>query len=72
MVDLRKSMHRHICEHTNRSHGFLETRIPYSSIIEQMGVYRAPVSTYARGTPAERAYRDLLHEVDKRIGLQPP
>lgn len=69
MVDLRKSMHRRICEHTNRSHGFLETRIPYASIVEQMGDYRAPLSTYASGSRADRAYRALWEEVQARLGL---
>lgn len=72
MVDLRKNMHRHICEHTNSSHGFLETRIPYSSIIEQMGAYRAPLTTYASGSVADRAYRNLWGEVKDRAGISPP
>ena len=71
MVDLRKTMHRRICEYTNRSHGFLETRIPYSSIVEQMGDYRAPLSTYASGSRADRAYRALWEEVQDRLGLNP-
>jgi len=72
MVDLRKNMHRRICEHTNRSHGFLDARIPYSSIVEQMGDYRAPLNTYASGTPPDRAYRALWDEVKNRVGINPP
>lgn len=72
MVDLRKSMHRRICERTNRSHGFLQTRIPYSSIVEQMGDYRAPVSTYASGSRPDQAYRALWQEVERRLGLNRP
>jgi len=72
MVDLRKSMHRRICERTNRSHGFLETRIPYSSIVEQMGDYRAPVSTFASGSRPDQAYRALWQEVERRLGLNRP
>jgi cellulose biosynthesis protein BcsQ len=72
MVDLRKNMHRRICEHTNSSHGFLGTRIPYSSAIEQMGAYRAPLNTYASGSLADRAYRSLWGEVKNRVGLMPP
>lgn len=72
MVDLRKSMHRRICERTNRSHGFLEARIPYSSIVEQMGDYRAPVSTFASGSRPDQAYRALWREVEGRLGLNRP
>jgi chromosome partitioning protein len=72
MVDLRKTMHRRICEHTNRSHGFLETRIPYASIVEQMGAYRAPLATYAGGSLADRAYRGLWEEVKSGLGIHPP
>lgn len=72
MVDLRKNMHRRICEHANRSHGFLDTRIPYSSVIEQMGDYRAPLNTYASGNPADRAYRSLWQEVRNRAGIGGP
>jgi len=72
MVDMRKTMHRRICERTNRSHGFLETRIPYSSIVEQMGDYRAPVSVYASGSPPDRAYRALWEEVRSGVGLSSP
>jgi len=69
MVDLRKGMHRRICEHTDPSVGFLETRIPYSSIVEQMGEHRAPLATYARGSRADLAYRALWKEVRERLGL---
>lgn len=72
MADLRKNMHRRICEHTNASHGFLDTRIPYSSIVEQMGAYRAPVGTFASGSPADRAYRSLWEEVRNRAGIVRP
>ena len=69
MVDFRKGMHRRICEHTDPSVGFLETRIPYSSIVEQMGEHRAPLATYARGSRADLAYCALWKEVQDRLGL---
>lgn len=72
MVDLRKRMHRRISKDSDRFHAFLETRIPYSSIVEQMGDYRAPLTTYASGSPADRAYRALWQEVQDRLGLNPP
>ena len=72
MVDMRKGMHRRICERATRSHGFLETRIPYSSIIEQMGDYRAPVSVFASGSRPDQAYRALWEEVQIRVGFNRP
>jgi len=72
MVDLRKNMHRHICEHANSSHGFLQARIPYSSMVEQMGIHRAPLATFASGSVADRAYRDLWAEVKARLTLHQP
>jgi chromosome partitioning protein len=70
MVDLRKTLHRRICEHTNRSHGFLEARIPYSSVVEKMGEYRAPVGAFASGSQADRAYRSLWEQIHERVGLE--
>lgn len=69
MVDMRKTLHRRICEHSDRCDGFLETRIPYSSIVEQMGEYRAPLHAYASGSLPDRAYRALWEEVCDRLGL---
>jgi len=71
MVDLRKMMHRRICEHIDSSKGFLRARIPYSSIVEQMGDYRAPIGAFAGGSRADQAYRGLWEEVRNRIELTP-
>jgi cellulose biosynthesis protein BcsQ len=69
MVDQRRSLHRSVSE--NAASGgvrFLRTRIPSSSIVERMGVQRAPLGTYARGSNAARAYASLWTEVKQRIG----
>lgn len=47
----------------------LKTWIPYSTHIEQMGEYRAPVGEYAPHTPAARALRALWFEIAERIRL---
>lgn len=68
MVDRRKNLHLEIMEELGgKSRGFLKAAIPYSSDIEQMGVRRAPVTTYAGWTPAAQAYQDLWREVEKRL-----
>jgi len=64
MVDGRKSLHRRIVEDPEASsEAFLNTQIPYSSVVERMGVRRAPLFTYARSSPPSRAYEELWAEV---------
>ncbi len=64
MVDRRKSLHRQICEQPGtKSHTFMEAHIPYASVVEQMGIRRAPLATYARSTPAARAFEALWDEI---------
>jgi len=67
MVDRRRSLHRRLCDELLGDPGFLRTEIPYSSIVEQMGVQRAPVGTYAGRTPPARAYETLWSEVLERL-----
>jgi cellulose biosynthesis protein BcsQ len=68
MVDRRKSLHRQIAE-VNDDYPFdlLMTRIPFSSVVEQMGIYRAPLHTYASRTPAAKAYSLLWDEIQLRL-----
>jgi cellulose biosynthesis protein BcsQ len=64
MVDRRKNLHREIIEERP---GALKnapvTYIPYASEVEQMGVRRAPLDTYAHAGWAARAYRDMWAEL---------
>lgn len=78
MVDRRKKLHRaaeelatECGERLERTDAFLETRIPYSSHIEQMGLERAPVESFAPHGVAARAYRDLWAELGDRLGIVP-
>ena len=68
MLDARKSLQRRICEATAHTSGFLETRIPYASLVEQMGERRAPLPAYAPSSPASRAFEALWYEVEARQG----
>jgi cellulose biosynthesis protein BcsQ len=70
MVDRRKSLHRKICALATEHHPeMLATTIPYSSVVEQMGLLRAPLPTYARSSAASRAYEALWAEIRKRLAL---
>lgn len=60
MVDARKTLHRRICDWAESQPGiFLEPRIPYASVVEQMSVRRSPLAAFAPGDPATRAYQEL-------------
>lgn len=64
MVDRRKALHREICHSRSESPvPMLETSIPYSSHVEQMGSRRAPLNAYASYTAPGRAYSALWREI---------
>jgi cellulose biosynthesis protein BcsQ len=68
MVDRRKLLHREIAELNEiRPFDLLATRIPFASVVERMGVHRAPLHTFAAGSPAARAYSLLWHEIQVRL-----
>jgi len=68
MVDRRKALHRRICASTDETPlPFLEARIPYASVVEQMSVRRAPLATFAAASQAARAYADLWVEITSRL-----
>ena len=76
MVDRRKKLHRaaeelaaDCAERLERTEPFLQTRIPYSSHVEQMGLERAPVMAFAHRGAAAVAYRALWDELKERLGL---
>jgi cellulose biosynthesis protein BcsQ len=68
MLDARKSLQRRICEATAHTPGFLTTRIPYASLVEQMGERRAPLPAYAAVSPASQAFAALWQEIEERLG----
>ena len=64
MVDRRKALHRKVCAWAlEHSKGFLDTTIPYASLVEQMGVRRKPVTAFAPSSAAARAFAGLWAEV---------
>lgn len=69
MVDRRKSLHKEILASFPDSHPeTLETCIPYSSIVERMGIERAPVAAYAPRSAPAQAYAALWREIEGRLG----
>jgi len=73
MVDRRKALHRAIRDQGGASDiPFARTAIPYASEVERMGVHRAPLPSYARGSPAARAFRALWQEVEAAVSGAAP
>jgi cellulose biosynthesis protein BcsQ len=69
MVDRRKRMHLDICSGCLVDPYFLRTTIPSSSIVERMGLTRAPVAATLPSQPAARAFQDLWLEIERRMGM---
>jgi cellulose biosynthesis protein BcsQ len=71
MVDRRKQMHRSIVDAPpGYMENLLATDIPYNSIVERMGDYRAPLGEFAPNSHSARCYEDLWIDVKQRLSLQ--
>ncbi|MDY6820239.1 MAG: ParA family protein [Deferribacterota bacterium] len=69
MVDRRKKMHKNTMDEFSKNNKYcLKTTIPYSSTIELMGEYRAPVAIFAKHSKADNSYRDLWGEIKELLG----
>ena len=70
MVDRRRLLHLEmIAKPPAAMRGGLQTWIPYSTHVEQMGEHRAPIGEFASHTPAARAYRHLWFELADKLKL---
>jgi chromosome partitioning protein len=68
MVDRRKALQRSLAaELAATAAGFLPTTIPNASVVERMGVERAPIGAFAPRTAASLAFRDLWGDVAGRL-----
>ncbi|KAA3610341.1 MAG: ParA family protein [Calditrichaeota bacterium] len=66
MVEKRKKLHQEmIVNLPKEKKRFLKTTIPYSSIVERMGVERAPVNEFNPGSAAAQAFKSLWEEIKK-------
>jgi len=68
MVDRRRRLHRDLIVEFARTHDeVIERYVPYASDIERMGVGRAPVEEFARGSLGARAYQGLWTALKERV-----
>ena len=72
MVDRRKKLHREICEELlAKRDDVARALVPSASIIEKMSVERSPVTSFAPGSAAAKAYKELWAEL-RALGLSLP
>jgi cellulose biosynthesis protein BcsQ len=67
MVDQRKNLHRESIEQYSSEGVFCKSFIPTRSIIEKMGVYRAPLPSFSLDSKATKEYKALWEEIKTRI-----
>jgi chromosome partitioning protein len=68
MLDRRKRLQRDIVAHLLADiPGFLPTAIPNASVVEQMGIERAPVAVLAPSSTAATAFRKLWADIARRV-----
>jgi len=68
MVDRRKNLHRYAIENpVMKPFPFMQNYIPYSSLVEQMGVRREPIPAFAPSSPASGAFSVLWREIKMRV-----
>ncbi len=67
MYDSRKNMHNDNVEEYTKKKRVLKTAIPYSSDVERMGIYEAPLVSYSTYSRAALAYNELWAELRKKI-----
>jgi len=69
MVDRRKRLHRETTGACLADSSFLRTTIPFASVVERMGLTRAPVAATLPSQPAAKAFAALWHEIRERLGV---
>ncbi len=68
MVDKRKKLHREITAMLPQHQpGVLDASIPYASDVEQMGIQRAALGSFAARSPSAHAYDALWQEIKQRL-----
>ncbi len=64
MVESRKTLHQETMEKLMEEDGnILESRIPYRSDVEKMGIHREPVAVTSPRCDSTEAYKDLWSEI---------
>lgn len=69
MIQRTKKLHVETMARMRKRHRkrFMDTTVPFASVVEKMGVHRAPVASYAPRHAATRAYKDLCEEVKEKL-----
>ena len=68
MVDRRKALHRCASDWiANQPEVFLNSEIPYASVVEQMTVRRTPLGVFAPRDAATKAFAQLWAELQTRV-----
>jgi cellulose biosynthesis protein BcsQ len=68
LVDRRRSLHRETCDWVRtQPMQFLKTELPYSSLLEQATVRRAPIQSFAPSSEPALAFRCLWNEIAARL-----
>lgn len=66
-VDRRKLLHRTILDNPPfQGELLMKAWVPYASIVEKMGIRRAPLPAYARYSTAAQAYMSLWDEISHK------
>jgi len=64
MVEIRKNIHRTIMEESaTKYNNIMQSRIPYTSVIERMGIEQKPVFEFQNNSKGSEAYRNLWLEL---------
>jgi cellulose biosynthesis protein BcsQ len=71
MLDRRKRIHLDTFEQCRADEAFLRTAIPSASVVERMGVTRAPVAATLPSQPAAKAFGELWREIAVRLRIGP-
>ncbi|MCP3932579.1 MAG: AAA family ATPase [Bacteroidetes bacterium] len=72
LVDARKNMHKHtIARFHEDKIKCLKSTIPYSAVIEKMGIHQAPLETFSRRSKAAFSYKNLWQELKAFRKLAP-
>ena len=68
LVDRRRALHRETCDWVHaQPMQFLKTELPYSSLLEQATVRRAPIQSFAPSSEPALAFRCLWNEIASRL-----
>ena len=70
MVQQSKNLHRETMVALQKEYkSLLKCYIPFSTDVERMGIYRAPVLTFAGRDQASVAYQEIWKDIEKKAKI---